>query len=114
MSYEMLMGLYAEVNAVKDSGNTFETYKAMKRAKVWMLSLTVADEEGALLFNDDEGRSILEKADNNIIEDLYDHAQNLCDMSEVQIEQEKKESLEIVSNGSSVPSALHSAVPSVS
>jgi hypothetical protein len=60
--------------------------------KVRLVSFSLCDTDGELLFDDDEGRAILRQRDPAIIDRLYDVAQRLSGLAAGSLEEEKKAS----------------------
>lgn len=81
---------------------------ALKGLKVAMVSRCLCDEKGELIFNDNEGRAILETKSNVVMDRLYDVAMRINKMGDDEVEQEKKD----LPATDSTDSNLFSAPPS--
>ena len=65
--------------------------EVLRDLKVIMVSYCLADEYGALLFDDDEGREILRGKSSAVIDHLYEIAAMLNKMTDEAIDTEKKD-----------------------
>jgi hypothetical protein len=64
----------------------------LREVKSRLLSYCICDDAGQLLFNDNEGRQILEQRNPVIIDRLYEAASQLNRLSTADVEEEKKAS----------------------
>ena len=65
--------------------------EVIRDLKVRMVSYCLADENGNLLFDDDDGREILREKSSSVIDRLYEVANSLNKMDAEAIEGEKKD-----------------------
>jgi len=69
-----------------------------------MVSYCLCNEDGELLFDDDEGRAILSRKNGQVISRLYDIASRVNKMDDDEVQGEKKDLQRAPINGSSTPS----------
>ena len=98
------------LNDEKPEGTQQSLFRLIQ-TQVELISYCLADEEGTLLFDDEEGRAILAERSREVINRLFDAGMRINKLTDDEVDKEKKDLQLIPSNGSDSLSVLHSAAP---
>ena len=91
--------------------NTQQSLFQLIQTQVELISYCLADEDGVLLFDDDEGRAILAERSREVTGKLFDVGMRINKLTDDEVDKEKKDLQPVPSNGSDLLSVSHSAVP---